>query len=61
MRAPSHRTALAMLFLVLTALFAGIAVAALSARVWPIAVASFALAGWLASLALGALRSQLRR
>ena len=61
MRAPSQRTALGILFLVLTAIFAVIAVAALRARVWVIALASLALAVWLASLALGALRSQLRR
>jgi hypothetical protein len=57
MAAPSQRRALGVLFLALTVLFAGIAVAAASAAldepsVWVIAGAAAALATWLATLAL---------
>jgi hypothetical protein len=63
MAAPSQRRVLGVLFVVLTALFAGIAVAAASAAldepgVWVIAAAAAALAVWLATLALRALRGR---
>ena len=56
MAAPSQRRRLAALFLVLAGLFATIAVAAGSAGVWIVALAGAALALWLGSMALGALR-----
>ena len=49
-----QRHALALLFGVLCLSFAGIAVAAASARVWVVAVAAAALGIWLGSLALKA-------
>ena len=55
---PSHRRRLGALFLVLTALFAAIAVAAARAGVWIVALAAAALAVWLGSMALGALRAR---
>jgi hypothetical protein len=54
-RAPSQRRVLGALFGLLAVLFAGIAVAALAAGVWPISVAAGALAVWLVSLAARAL------
>ena len=57
MAAPSHRRRLGVLFLVLAALFVVIAVAAADEGVWPVAVAGAALALWLGSLALAALRA----
>jgi predicted branched-subunit amino acid permease len=61
--APSQRSALGVLFLVLTALFVGIAVASGQAArdrplLWVIAAASVALALWLGSLAVRALRAR---
>ena len=56
MRAPSQRYALGVLFLVLTALFAVIAISALLAGVWVIAAAGGVLALWLASMSARALR-----
>ena len=56
MAAPSQRRRLGVLFVVLAALFAGIAVAAAGARVWVVALAAGALAVWLGSMALGGLR-----
>ena len=61
MAAPSQRSALGALFLILAALFAGVAVAAGEAtrgdgRLWVIAAAAGVLALWLASFALRALR-----
>jgi hypothetical protein len=47
---------LAVLFCVITAGFAGIAVWSADASRWPIAAAAAALAAWMASLAWGALR-----
>jgi hypothetical protein len=47
---------MAALFCVLTAAFAGIAVASGTAGRWVIAVAAAALAAWMGSFALGALR-----
>jgi hypothetical protein len=47
---------LAVLFTVITLGFAGIAVWSAEASRWPIAVASAALAAWMASLAWSALR-----
>ena len=57
MAAPAQRRALGVLFLVLTALFALIAVAAADARQWVVAVAAAALGAWLASMAWRGLRS----
>jgi hypothetical protein len=55
--APSQHRALGALFLLLAALFAGIGIAALGARVWVIAFAGIVLAAWLGGMALRALRS----
>jgi heme O synthase-like polyprenyltransferase len=55
--APAQRRALGVLFLVLTLLFGLIAVAALGARQWVVAVAAAALGAWLASMAWRGLRS----
>jgi hypothetical protein len=55
--APAQRRALGVLFLVLTALFGLIAVAAVDARQWVVALAAFALAAWLMSMAWRGLRS----
>jgi hypothetical protein len=57
--APSQRTALGALFLVLAALFAGIALAAGAAGGggWVIALAAAALALWLLSMSLRAFRA----
>jgi hypothetical protein len=55
-RAPSQRRALGALFTFLTVLFAGIAIAALIAGVWPITIAAAALALWLATTAVRSLR-----
>jgi hypothetical protein len=60
-RAPSQRRALGALFLVLAALFAGVAVAAFQAArdqpgVWVVALAAAILAAWLASMAFRAWR-----
>jgi hypothetical protein len=52
----SQRRALGALFLCLTALFAGIAAAAVDARVWVIAVAAVVLAVWLGAMAISSLR-----
>jgi hypothetical protein len=57
--APSHRTALGALFLVLATAFAGVAyagAAAGEAAGWVVAVAAAALAVWLAGMAVRALR-----
>ena len=51
MAAPSQRRALGALFLVLTAGFVFIAVAALLARVWVVGLAAGGLAAWLSTLA----------
>ena len=56
MRRPSQRHALGALFIVLAALFAGIAVSAFGAEVWPVAVAGAVLAAWMTSLAARAWR-----
>jgi hypothetical protein len=55
--APSQRRALGALFLCLAALFAGIAVAAVAARVWVITIAAAVLAAWLVGMAARSLRS----
>ena len=52
------RRALGALFLVLTLLFAGIAVAAGRAEVWPVAIPAAVLGAWLATMAAAALRSR---
>jgi len=54
--APSHRRALGALFTVLTAAFAGIAIAAGAAGQWVIVAAAAAIAVWLAGLAVRAFR-----
>ena len=56
MRAPSQRPALGALFLVLTFVFAGIAYAAIAARVWVVGGAAAVLAAWLAHTAWRSLR-----
>ena len=56
MPASPQRRALGALFVLLAVLFAGIAVAAFGARVWPVAVAAAVLAAWLGSMAVRALR-----
>jgi hypothetical protein len=56
MAAPSQRRALGALFGVLALAFAGIAFAAGSARKWVIVAAAAAIAVWMASLAVRALR-----
>jgi hypothetical protein len=50
------RRSLGALFLVLTLLFAGIAVAAARADVWPVAIPAAVLSAWLATMAASALR-----
>ena len=57
MAGPSQRRALGVLFFVLTGLFLFIAVAALDARQWVVAVAAAALGAWLGSMAWRGLRS----
>jgi hypothetical protein len=54
--APAQRLALGVLFVLLTAVFAGVAVAAGTAGQWVIAAAGAALAFWMAGLALKGLR-----
>jgi hypothetical protein len=54
--APAQRLALGVLFVLLTAVFAGVAVAAGTAGQWVIAAAGAALAFWMAGLALKSLR-----
>ena len=56
MAAPSQRRALGALFLLLAALFAGIAVSAARAHVWPVAVAAVVVGLWLAGMAARGLR-----
>jgi len=48
----SHRRALGALFLLLTAILAGIAYAAFKAEQWVIVAAAGVLAGWMATLVL---------
>jgi hypothetical protein len=60
-RAPSQRPALGALFLVLSALFGGIALTAADAArerpgLWVVSAAAAAIGLWLAGVALGALR-----
>ena len=57
MAARAQRRALGVLFLVLTALFALIGLAALDARQWVVGVAALALAAWLGSMSWRGLRS----
>ena len=52
----AQRRALGALFLVLAALFAGIAVAGTNAGVWPVAVAGVVLALWMLGLVVRAWR-----
>ena len=58
MAAPSQRSALGALFLLLAGLFAGIAVAAGSAEVWVIAIAGAAISLWLLGLSVRAFRAR---
>jgi Flp pilus assembly protein TadB len=55
-RPPGHRRALGALFLVLSTLFIGIAVAGAGAGVWPVAVAGGALALWMLTMVARAWR-----
>ena len=55
MAAPSQRSVLGALFLFLAAAFAGIAVTAVQADVWVVAIAAAAIAMWLGTLAFRAL------
>jgi Flp pilus assembly protein TadB len=55
-RAPTQRRALGGLFLLLAALFGGIAVAGTSAGVWPVAIAGAALALWMLGMVARAWR-----
>ena len=57
MPAPSQRRALGALFLLLTAILAGIAYAAYRADQWVILIAAGVLAGWMASLVLRSRRA----
>ena len=56
MTSKARDRALGVLFLGLTALFAGIAYAALEARVWVVAFAAGVLACWVATMAFRGLR-----
>ena len=56
MAARPPRRGLGALFLVLTLFFAGIAIAAARAGVWPVAVPAAAIAAWMATMAASALR-----
>ena len=56
-RAPTQRRALGALFLLLSALFAGIAVAGTNAGVWPVAIAGLVLCIWMIGLVVRAWRS----
>jgi hypothetical protein len=55
---PSQRRALGALFLVMTAMLAGIAWAAYEAEQWVIAVAGVVLAAWMATLVIRAWRAR---
>jgi hypothetical protein len=54
--APAQRRALGVLFVLLTAVFAGVSVAGGTAGQWVIAAAAAVLAVWMAGLALKGLR-----
>jgi hypothetical protein len=56
MRAPSQRRALGALFLLITIFFVGVAASAYEAEVWVVVVASGALALWMGTMAVRALR-----
>ena len=56
MRAPAQRRALGALFLLLSALFAGIAVAGVNAGVWVVAIAGAVLCLWMIGLVVRAWR-----
>ena len=56
MAAPAQRTALGVLFVVLTIVFAGVAFTAGAASQWVIAAAAVALALWMGGLAVRAVR-----
>jgi succinate-acetate transporter protein len=55
-RAPSQRRALGALFAFLAVLFSVIAIAAIDARIWVVAIAAGALALWLLSTAARSFR-----
>lgn len=57
MAAPSQRRALGALFSLITVFFVGIAATAFEADVWVVAFAAGALALWMGSMALRALRA----
>jgi hypothetical protein len=56
MRAPSQRRALGALFLLITIFFVGVAASAYEAEVWVVVVAAGALALWMGTMAVRALR-----
>jgi hypothetical protein len=56
MRAPSQRRALGALFALIAIFFVGIAVTAFEAEVWVVTIAAGALALWMGSMAVRALR-----
>ena len=56
-RAPTQRRALGALFILLSALFAFITLAAANAGVWPVAIAGGALCFWMVGLAVRAWRN----
>jgi hypothetical protein len=58
MRAPSQRKALGALFLLIAIFFIGVAASAYTAEVWVVTVAAGALALWMGSMAIRALRAR---
>jgi hypothetical protein len=56
MRAPSQRRALGALFFLITIFFVGVAASAYKAEVWVVVVAAGALALWMGTMAVRALR-----
>jgi hypothetical protein len=56
--APSQRRALGVLFALIAIFFVGIAATAFEAEVWVVTVAAGALALWMASMAVRALRAR---
>jgi hypothetical protein len=56
MRAPSQRPALGALFGLITIFFAGVAASAYEAEVWVVVVAAGALALWMGTMAVRALK-----
>lgn len=56
MHAPSQRRALGALFLLITIFFVGVAASAYEAEVWVVVIAAGALALWMGTMAVRALR-----